>query len=309
MEDRERAIKRKELVEKLRIAQDYRIQEINVLNKLESEIAEKKQEITWEVSIYSKGESVVLAAPLDDAFDTLYDDIVPSLDSDYEYSKKRIYQLEEDVVDNFYAYSTGSGQILTQTVADGFSGYINDQKEIGQTSGIQFIKWNEPSPVERKDVIASELEKIQPRIGKKLRDVWKLFLNNTLEWEIITSAHAMREMLSDLEHELAPDNAVGAMEWCEYSIDTKTKKGTITQKSRLRYMIYGSRLEFPNDDALDVILELIDNAAKLYNELSDLAHYREGTLPPDVKKLTEKYIERVQTVIEAILRQRQKYFK
>jgi len=159
-------------------------------------------------------------------------------------------------------------------------------------------------PIERKDEIEDKLNEINSTLKQNFNTAWQAFLDQSKERDISIPSHLMREVLSHLLHILAPDEKVKSRDWCE--LDDKRNP---TQKSRVRFAIFGNREHNENDFFFEPVKNLMDEERDLYKELNKYAHYREEKLPEDYREKLEIYLATLQSLIGEILDMRDKYYK
>lgn len=158
-----------------------------------------------------------------------------------------------------------------------------------------------PNPIERRKQMHAILKGIEPRLAEKFDGAWKTLEDKMKPDRFRQAAHSMREVFSDLEHILAPDDLIKETEWFKNSGQEK-----ITQRLRVKYAIIGKRDEGIDEDAIDTINNLMDDARKRYEELNEIAHARGES--EDLFPLLESYLLSCDGIIIGILELRRKLF-
>lgn len=160
-----------------------------------------------------------------------------------------------------------------------------------------------PNPIQRRKQIHAKLKEIEPRLGEKFDGAWKTIEDNTKPDRFRQAAHSMREVLSDFEHILAPDDLIIETGWFK-----KSGQKEITQRIRVKFAIIGKGDdEGIDENAIDAINNVMDDARKRYKDLNEIAHARgeSETLFP----LLESYFLSCEAIIKGILELREEFFK
>lgn len=166
---------------------------------------------------------------------------------------------------------------------------------------------NFPTPLEKKDEVATKLMEVKPNLKTEFDGTWQTFRDGSEKDRHKQAAHSMREILSDFLQVLAPDDRVRNASWFE---PDETARNGITQKHRVKYAILGKREErFLHEKDLNAIAAMMDGFRKAYEDPSGIAHYREEEVNEDeLSSLLESYIGTGQDIILTISRLRQQFF-
>lgn len=156
----------------------------------------------------------------------------------------------------------------------------------------------EPTESEKRDQIEMLLRRIDSLLADKFREAYRTFFNG----DFMSAAHAMRDVLSDLAHKIAPDDKVINMPWY------KKEPGTTgpTQRQRFKYGIIGQSTEYEiGEEEIEAIDRLAKEGRNIYSKLSSEAHRREGNWE---REIVRQYLSIGQNVINEILLLREKFF-
>jgi len=159
-----------------------------------------------------------------------------------------------------------------------------------------------PSARDRQEELSSKLEKINPRLSAKLNGAWQTVSYRANVDRHLQAASSMRELISDLLHELAPDNEIMAMEWFK----PETENGEPSHKQRARYAIVG-RNRALGEVELEPILKLAKDIRDSYEEFNPIAHRRDYEY--NLQAHTESLMDSCQIYLLKLLELREKYFE
>ena len=238
----------------------------------------------------------------DPYFDAFINSAAPIIDSELYFSGELAKRAEESQLNDMFLNATTSGSYSTAALSDIGSVYFDAQREKPEFKAIE-AKYKAPKPIERKSEIANKLNEVSPMLKKMFVSAWQAFLDESKERDIIYSAHAMREVLSAFLHILAPDKKVKSKVWCEFD-----EKGNPTQKTRVRFAIFGNREHYENDFIFKPVKDLMKQEGILYQKLNKYAHFRKDQLPLNYRTSLEIYLATLQNIIGSILDKREKFY-
>lgn len=156
----------------------------------------------------------------------------------------------------------------------------------------------EPTESEKRDQIEKLLRRIDSLLADKFREAFRTFFNGNF----MSAAHAMRDVLSDLAHKIAPDDKVINMPWYKKEPETRGP----TQRQRFKYGIIGQSTEYEiGEEEIEAIDRLVKEGRNIYSKLSSEAHRREGNWE---RERVRQYLSIGQNVINEILLLREKFF-
>lgn len=163
----------------------------------------------------------------------------------------------------------------------------------------EFLReFTEPTESEKRANIERLLRNIHSLLPDKFREAFRTFSDGNF----MSAAHAMRDVLSDLEHKLAPDEKVKKMSWYREEPETKGP----TQRQRIKYAIIGQSSENEiSEEEIEAVDKLASEGRDIYEKLSSEAHRREGNWD---KERVRHYLSIGQNVIKEILLLREKFF-
>jgi hypothetical protein len=154
-----------------------------------------------------------------------------------------------------------------------------------------------PTPFEQKGIIEAWLTSIDPLLSTKFQEVF----NSLTDKNYMSAAHAMREVLSNLEQQLAPDEQIKMVSWYKQEHGTNGP----TQRQRIKYSIIG-RNQGISDIDLQIIETLAEQGRDIYTQLSNEAHRRKGNWD---EHLVNSYLSIGESIIKQIMELRKKFFK
>jgi hypothetical protein len=251
---------------------------------------------------------VVSAMPLDyfsnpdPATDSYLGSVAPMIVSEERFSNSLVGRTQQSSFPGFGTI-TSSGTAPSVTMGDFSAIYAESKKELPSIK----IIYNEVSSgkaIERKTEISERLEEIDITLKNMFLTAWQSFLDNSKERGIILPAHAMRELLSHFLQHFDPENRVRTMPWCEFSESMNP-----TQKSRVRFAIFGETDHDETADYFSNIKALMNEQRRLYGRLSSYAHFREQELPQNYRQELESYLSTMQNLIVTILDMRDEFQK
>lgn len=237
----------------------------------------------------------------DPYFDAFINSAAPIIDSELYFSGELAKRAEESQLDDMFLNATTSGSYSTAALSDIGSVYFDAQREKPEFKAIE-AKYKAPKPIERKNEIANKLNEVSPKLKKMFVSAWQAFLDESKERDIIYSAHAMREVLSEFLNILAPDEKVKCKDWCELS------NGKPTQPTRVRFAILGNSEHSENDFFFKPVKELMKQERNLYEKLNRYAHFRREPLPVTYRTDLEIYLATLQNIMESILNMREQFY-
>ena len=191
--------------------------------------------------------------------------------------------------------TTASTDAVVYSISEEFSRtYLHDIPALRKATSSFSI----PTEQEEGKALANRLGAIHTLLGEKLDEAFKAFQDNL--W--MSAAHAMREALSALGTELAPDEKVMQRLW--FKQDPSTDGAT--QRQRLKYVILGTNDESKvSEEYLDAIEKLTKQGRQIYKSLSAEAHRRKGTWE---RERVRQFLAIGQNVVKEVLDLRVLFF-
>jgi hypothetical protein len=162
-----------------------------------------------------------------------------------------------------------------------------------------------PNPIEERNAFAEKLKKIELRLCTKFEGMWQTLSDPTKKDRYRQAATSMREVMSDFQQILSPDEEVKKAKWFK----PERTNGMPTQRQRVKYAIIGAgQQELVSDEDVKLIDALMNDARDRYEDLNKILHARKDEVEEDFP-LLESYIESCQTNMIKILELREKFFK
>lgn len=158
---------------------------------------------------------------------------------------------------------------------------------------------------DKREDVENLLKDINEDVSNEFNQVWQTYLSITEKPHIKQAAHSMREVISILLQNLAPDEDVINSDWFE----PKKDDGKPTQRQRAKYAILGKTDEGKlTDEDLTPIYDVMNDLRKKYEELNSLVHERSGVDLETLKNLLEPIIKNGQDLIITLFKLRERYY-
>jgi hypothetical protein len=201
---------------------------------------------------------------------------------------------------SLYAMSSGStttsnmyiASSLVDSVIDNYP-YLREKFEVVKV----------PTPYEKKEKAQTLLKEVDQRISEEYDEVWRIRMDENRKTRCILASHLMREIISELLQNLAPDEKVMVQEWYV----KETLNGRPSQKQRTRYAIIGESKDIFEEN-IEPILTLAQNLRNRYETLNKIAHTRKDE-DEEMLRLLDTCLDNSQELIINLLELRKKYFK
>lgn len=160
-----------------------------------------------------------------------------------------------------------SGNIVTHQVVStiNHTQIENPNMDIVRKYNIQKPKFIGVKEVEKE--LDGCLNKINPNLVKRRKGAWTTFYSVSSDKKA-QAAHSLRDILSWIISQYAPNNEVKKAEWWEYQENTKDG---VSLKQRLRFLLYGPK-KSADEKELDIINSIVEECYKNYDKLKSIAH-------------------------------------
>lgn len=301
---------KKEYLDKIETIIDKRTTVSNRIDDQQKRLVAAKEKNELVKEIFKKEKTLFNAIPEaafnnpDPPLASFLGTAAPIIENEYDFSDGLYNRATDFKTIGHFVYQVATGASNAMVIDDLSDAYYDTQKYKPELKAIE-QEYISRSPIERKEEIANRLAlEVSPKIKDMFILAWQSFLNESNQRGFILTAHAMREVLSEFLLLLAPDEKVRQKDWCELD------QNKPTQRTRVRFAIFGNKEHDENDLSFRPIKNLMDIERDLYQKkLNPYAHYRKDRLPLNCRADLKNYLTVLQDTMEAILDKRKVYYE